>query len=227
MLNDWHKKTWLEENQFCPCVNKQLGKWVEILFPGVGPASVSAMSWEEPQQSSVCLWEVSCFYKGVGEWFPHGWGGWGAATRLGNEPCLLAWSWETRSLDVVNCASANDHKLSPVQSSLQTFHSEKVKDLERVSFPLQSSLSLKPLESSILTSEFGRRRKKGRKHQRVVPDRQLQKHISTTWLSACSGLSPSGRRWWTLSFSATSRSAKRYGGPSSQRLQQMRTINYI
>lgn len=42
MLNDWHKKTWLGKRHFCPCVNKQLGKWVEIVALVVGSAPVSA-----------------------------------------------------------------------------------------------------------------------------------------------------------------------------------------
>lgn len=177
--------------------------------------------------------------KGVGEWSPHGWGGWGAATRLENEPCLLAWSSETSSLyrGVVPRRDPylqlwdklfNDHKLSPVQSSLQTFHPEKVKGLERTSVPLQSSLSLKTPESCICTLELGRRRMKGRKHQREVPDGQLQECISTTWLSAWWGLRQfPGQRWWTVRFSASSRSAECYVGIHSPWLQQMMTINYI
>lgn len=64
----------------------------------------------------------------------------------------------------------NDHKLSLVQSSLQTFRLEKVEDLERTSLPLQSSLSFRTPELCIFNLELGRRRRKGRKHQREVSD---------------------------------------------------------
>jgi len=52
---------------------------------------------------------------------------------------------------------------------LQTFHPEKVKELERPAVPLQSSVSLKTPESCLFTLELGRRRRKGRKHPREVP----------------------------------------------------------
>lgn len=53
MLDDWHKKTWLGENDFCPCVNKQLGKWVGIVAPGVGSAPVSAVEGEDEEQPCI------------------------------------------------------------------------------------------------------------------------------------------------------------------------------
>lgn len=64
MLDDWHKKTWLGENDFCPCVNKQLGKWVGIVAPGVGSAPVSAVAWERAPAVFGESLGVSCSVRG-------------------------------------------------------------------------------------------------------------------------------------------------------------------
>lgn len=86
MLNDWHKKTWLGENNSCPCANKQLRKWVEILSVLVGPAPLSAVPREEePQQSSVCLWGVSCSLRGWASGPP-------MAGEAEEHPCVLKMS---------------------------------------------------------------------------------------------------------------------------------------
>lgn len=102
---DTRKPCW-EKKHFCPCINKQLGKWVGFVAPVVGSAPVSAMVWEEPQQFLGSLWE-SLVLSGGGEGFPQGWGGWEAARHPKNEPsCASAgssfWNFGTSYLMITN-----------------------------------------------------------------------------------------------------------------------------
>lgn len=116
---------------------------MEILSPVVGPAPVSARPLEEePQQSSLCLWGVSC---SVGGWAS----GPPVAGGAEEQPCVLEMcptSWHEVQKQVLRteelclnriliCNYGTSYLMttnSPVRSSLQTFHPKKVKDLERI-----------------------------------------------------------------------------------------------